>query len=69
MFRLASDGTETVLYPFESFAKGWQPSAALLMDGQGNLYGTTIIGGSRAGPECKRHKGGCGVVFELKAAK
>ena len=47
--------TETVLYSFQGAADGAHPSAALIMDGAGNLYGTAESGGSGNG----------GVVFEL----
>lgn len=55
-----SDGTwaESVLYAFGTTsgqADGTGPSAKLLLDGSGNLYGVTAGGGSRNG----------GVVFEL----
>jgi uncharacterized repeat protein (TIGR03803 family) len=59
VFKLAPDGTETVLYQFcsrKSCADGSSPLAGLVRDGKGNLYGTTVNGGS----------GGVGVVFELK---
>jgi len=45
LFRLARDGTETVLHTFEGGADGAMPSCTLLPDGDGNLYGTTISGG------------------------
>ena len=58
IFKLAPDGTETVLYSFCSrsgCADGWTPSGGLIMDGRGNLYGTTAGGGTGNG----------GTVFEL----
>jgi uncharacterized repeat protein (TIGR03803 family) len=58
VFKLAPDGTETVLYSFCSqfnCADGDHPSAGLIMDGAGNLYGTTYYGGTSGG----------GVVFKL----
>ncbi len=63
-FRLAPSGQETVLHSFCSSgncADGSEPSSSLILDENGNLYGTTSIGGSYA---CNpRH--GCGVVFEI----
>lgn len=47
-FKLAPDGTETVLHAFlgrDSDGDGEDPESALLMDDAGNLYGTTIEGG------------------------
>jgi len=52
--------TETVLYSFTGAADGSQPEAGLILDRQGNLYGTTVIGGDT---QCI--PAGCGVVFEL----
>jgi hypothetical protein len=43
-------------------ADGSEPSASLIRDGTGNLYGTTTYGG--AGADCST-SGGCGTVFEL----
>src|ERR1700733_3499759 len=48
VFKLAPDGTETVLYNFCSQAEcsdGAEPYAGLIVDGSGNLYGTTVLGG------------------------
>ena len=58
VFKLAPDGTETVLYNFcaqSGCADGVHPYAGLVMDAAGNLYGTTYQGGSK----------GNGVVFKL----
>jgi uncharacterized repeat protein (TIGR03803 family) len=57
VFKLAPDGTETVLYDFTDGSDGGIPYANLVLDGQGNLYGTTFSGGQ---PECN-----CGVVFKV----
>src|SRR5215469_16959130 len=59
IFKLAADGTETVLYVFQGDNDGMSPSA-LVRDGKGNLYGTTQKGGSVS---CD-----CGTVFELSPA-
>jgi uncharacterized repeat protein (TIGR03803 family) len=37
--------TETVLYSFQGTNDGVQPTAALIFDSAGNLYGTTVSGG------------------------
>jgi uncharacterized repeat protein (TIGR03803 family) len=52
--------TESVLYVFSGGEDGGNPTASLIMDSAGNLYGTTFYGNS--GP-CLG--GECGVVFEL----
>ena len=59
VFKLAPDGTETVLYSFTGGADGAWPRAGLVLDEQGNLYGTTFVGGSGCGAE------GCGTVFQM----
>jgi uncharacterized repeat protein (TIGR03803 family) len=48
VFKLAPDGTETVLYSFEGqgSSDGTNPCAGLIADSAGNLYGTTAIGGA-----------------------
>jgi uncharacterized repeat protein (TIGR03803 family) len=51
---------KTILYSFKDSLDGANPDSAVTFDGQGNLYGETIEGGSLACPES-----GCGVVYEL----
>jgi uncharacterized repeat protein (TIGR03803 family) len=48
IFKLAPDGTQSVLYSFMggSAGDGANPEAALVLDAAGNLYGTTVNGGS-----------------------
>jgi uncharacterized repeat protein (TIGR03803 family) len=53
---------ETVLHSFNAFSGGKAPSAGLVMDAAGNLYGTTPSGGKRP---CFRFTIPCGVVYEL----
>jgi len=48
---------ETILYEFQGGAAGFEPGAGVVMDHAGNLYGTTIAGGST---QCS-----CGVVYKL----
>jgi uncharacterized repeat protein (TIGR03803 family) len=63
VFRLAPDGTETVLHTFckkSGCTDGSTPTAGLIMDKSGNLYGTTAGSG---GTGC--YGGGCGTVFRL----
>jgi uncharacterized repeat protein (TIGR03803 family) len=63
VFRLAPDGTETVLYAFKGGLDGDIPEGGLIADEKGNLYGTTFYGGNAG---CKGNGIGCGVVFEVK---
>ena len=63
VFKVTPDGTETVLHNFAGGTDGSTPSAGLVRDGQGNLYGTTALGG---GTGCYEGAG-CGTVFEVTA--
>jgi uncharacterized repeat protein (TIGR03803 family) len=45
VFNLDTKGMLTVLYSFTAKADGAHPSAGLVFDAQGNLYGTTSFGG------------------------
>jgi uncharacterized repeat protein (TIGR03803 family) len=49
VFKLAPDGTETVLYAFTGGSDGSTPYAGVVADKAGNLYGTTISGGTNGG--------------------
>lgn len=60
VFKIAPDGTETVLHTFTGGSDGGFPFASLIIDKAGNLYGTTDLGGSS-----RCHGNGCGTVFEL----
>jgi uncharacterized repeat protein (TIGR03803 family) len=59
VFKLQADGTYTVLHYFSGGASGdgYAPYAGVIVDGQGNVYGTTEYGGNTS---CN-----CGVVFEI----
>jgi uncharacterized repeat protein (TIGR03803 family) len=47
IFKVTPTGEETVLYSFGSYpTDGSYPIASLIMDSQGNLYGTTSYGGA-----------------------
>src|SRR5208337_3660269 len=62
VFKVDTAGTETVLYSFCSVPgclDGWGPEATLVLDAQGNLYGTTGAGGTGC------NGSGCGTVFEV----
>ena len=62
VYRLAPSGsgwTETVLYAFQDGTDGGIPIGGVVFDNAGNLYGTTIIGGSSA----------AGTIFELSPSQ
>ncbi len=60
VFKLDKTG-ETVLYSFSGGTDGAHPSAGLIPDSAGNLYGTTVFGGIVSSTA----ESGCGVVFKL----
>jgi len=60
VFKVDTNGTETVLHSFTG-TDGELPNGPI-MDGAGNLYGTTLGGGKGAG--CSTYHG-CGTVFKL----
>jgi uncharacterized repeat protein (TIGR03803 family) len=59
VFKLDTTGKETVLYSFAGGSDGDNPHAGLVRDSAGNLYGTTVYGGTNG---CSS---GCGIVFKL----
>jgi uncharacterized repeat protein (TIGR03803 family) len=63
VYKLDAAGRETVLYSFAGGTDGRYPTAGVISDSAGNLYGTTVNGGT--GDACV---GGCGVVFKLDTA-
>jgi len=63
IFKLSPSGngwTYTDLYDFTGGNDGAAPTGSLILDGDGNLFGTTLRGGSST--NCYQ---GCGVVFEI----
>ena len=46
MYRLDAAGQETVLYSFTGPTDGLNPMAGVILDSAGNLYGTTVGGGT-----------------------
>ncbi len=61
LFKLAPDGTETMLHRMRFGRDGQQPFDGVIVDQAGNMYGTTIFG---SGTDCGGH--GCGTVFKFK---
>jgi uncharacterized repeat protein (TIGR03803 family) len=63
IFKLDKKGNFGVLYSFAGGRDGAGPGEPLILDPTGNLYGTTILGGTG---NCNEEKEvGCGVVFKL----
>jgi uncharacterized repeat protein (TIGR03803 family) len=58
VFKVDSTGKETVLYSFTDGADGGFPYAGLVRDSAGNLFGTTLAGGTSGG----------GTVFKVDSA-
>jgi uncharacterized repeat protein (TIGR03803 family) len=67
VFKLTKTGTETIVHSFRGSSQGTRgdgtnPQASLIIDSAGNLYGTSLAGGTGA---CH---GGCGTIFMITAA-
>jgi uncharacterized repeat protein (TIGR03803 family) len=63
VFEIVHGGGETMLYAFRGSPKdGAQPTGGVILDLEGNIYGTASAGG-RAGCESNS---GCGVAFKLE---
>ncbi|HWY16794.1 MAG TPA: choice-of-anchor tandem repeat GloVer-containing protein [Rhizomicrobium sp.] len=60
VFKIDSNGAETILRAFLGGRYGAYPDGGLIMDSTGNLYGTTSAGGSLHG-----NGNGCGTIFEI----
>jgi uncharacterized repeat protein (TIGR03803 family) len=66
VFKLDTSLNLTVLHSFTPGSDGQEPYAGLIMDAAGNLYGTTLAGGSSTSSNCQGTAlGGCGTVFKL----
>jgi len=64
VFKISSEGVESVLHAFAGGNDGGYPEGALIEDNAGNLFGTTVIGGDTG---CTENGGaGCGTLFQLE---
>jgi len=66
VYKIASAGTESVLYSFTGGNDGAIPRSGLIRDGKGNLYGSTSFGPINSSVQCTAST--CGVVFKLTPA-
>jgi len=57
VFKVDNKGNETVLYSFTGGIDGGTPDGGVAVDGSGNVYGTTYVGGTV----------GAGVVFKVSS--
>src|SRR5580698_9676940 len=63
VFKLSPSGVMTILYAFTgATTDGKYPEGTLVMDSEGNFYGTTS-GGGTSGSACNNY--GCGTVYKL----
>jgi uncharacterized repeat protein (TIGR03803 family) len=67
VYKMNPSGREIVLYSFTGGADGGTPQSGVVFDAEGNLYGTTVNGGSATLPSCAGPSGqqGCGVVYKI----
>jgi uncharacterized repeat protein (TIGR03803 family) len=68
VFKLTPAGQEAVLYRFTGESDGGAPVSDLVLDPDGNLYGTASLGGSSSAVCTPLGQPECGVVFEITAA-
>ncbi|HEY2444968.1 MAG TPA: choice-of-anchor tandem repeat GloVer-containing protein [Rhizomicrobium sp.] len=65
LYKLAPDGTETVLHTFRIKSNGRDPTGTLLMNTSGAIYGTAAVGGTSNCKQIHDRRNRCGVVFEF----
>jgi uncharacterized repeat protein (TIGR03803 family) len=66
VYQVNANGTEQVIYRFlgPNNSDGANPFSTLVKDAAGNLYGSTVFGGTINNNNCEPDAG-CGTVFEL----
>jgi uncharacterized repeat protein (TIGR03803 family) len=72
VFRVNSDGSETIIYAFAGGSDGARPMAGLILGPDGTLYGTTEYGGDGAGCQSAEFiaaygYSGCGIIYSIKS--
>jgi hypothetical protein len=66
VYKLTSAGKYTTLYAFDG-THGYNPEAPLMQGTDGNLYGTTALGGKTVS-NCYATNSRCGTVFKISTA-
>ena len=67
VFKITPSGKYSILHAFTGAPDGQNPWGSLTLDGAGNIYGTTSLGGNSVSTPCKPRRGtpGCGIVYKL----
>jgi len=55
VYKVDPSGNETVLYSFQGYPDGYDPTTGVIRDPAGNLYGTTLYGGTAD----------CGTIYKI----
>lgn len=68
VFKVDPSGNETLLHVFSGVSgDGGSPAGPPMLDSAGNLYGTTLVGGTGTCQSAAFPTGGCGTVFKIDA--
>lgn len=62
IFMLDSLGKNTIVHEFTGGSQGANPESGVIIDSEGNIYGTAAIGGDLT---CGLESAGCGIVYKL----
>jgi uncharacterized repeat protein (TIGR03803 family) len=65
VFKVTSSGKESILYSFAGGTDGANPYGGLIRDARGNLYGTTVYGGSYVGTVFEVTAGGAETLLHV----
>jgi uncharacterized repeat protein (TIGR03803 family) len=64
LYKLTQSGVNTVIHVFKN-SDGNQPEGGLVVDSDGSLYGTAIIGGDMSCSSIEGYNLGCGTIYKL----
>ncbi len=68
VYELSASGTGSVLYSFPASGNGLRPNGSLVLDANGNLWGTTTMGAAGCS-NLATCEGAGGIVFELNTSE